>query len=117
MNGSPPDVLAVTAPRSPTLLANPFNGPMAAVRVGLLGDDFVLTTQLREIERSGMLDWWWPASPSGVVMVEAERQTSCRRTETVIDTIDFGYESRGRLESRPKQTSLPTWASEQVIPG
>ena len=49
----PPDVLAVTGASLATLLARiPFQGPMAAVRVGLLGDDFVLNPSFREIERS-----------------------------------------------------------------
>lgn len=49
----PPDVLAVTGASMATLLAKiPFMGPMAAVRVGLLGDDFVLNPSFREIERS-----------------------------------------------------------------
>ncbi|MFM7169335.1 MAG: polyribonucleotide nucleotidyltransferase, partial [Cyanobium sp.] len=48
----PPDVLAVTGASMATLLAQiPFHGPMAAVRVGLLGDDFVLNPSFREIQR------------------------------------------------------------------
>ena len=67
----PPDVLAVTGASIATLLARiPFQGPMAAVRVGLLGDDFVLNPSFREIERSD-LDLVVAGSPDGVVMVEA----------------------------------------------
>ena len=51
----PADVLAVTGASLATLLAGiPFNGPMAAVRVGLLGDDFVLNPSYREIERGDL---------------------------------------------------------------
>ena len=67
----PADVLAVTGASMATLLAGiPFQGPMAAVRVGLLGDDFVLNPSYREIER-GDLDLVVAGTPSGVVMVEA----------------------------------------------
>lgn len=67
----PPDVLAVTGASIATLLARiPFQGPMAAVRVGLLGDDFVLNPSFREIERSD-LDLVVAGTPDGVVMVEA----------------------------------------------
>jgi polyribonucleotide nucleotidyltransferase len=67
----PPDVLAVTGASVATLLARiPFQGPMAAVRVGLLGDDFVLNPSFREIERSD-LDLVVAGTPDGVVMVEA----------------------------------------------
>ena len=42
----PPDVLAVTGSSMAILLARlPFAGPMAAVRVGLLGDDFHYQSQ------------------------------------------------------------------------
>lgn len=67
----PPDVLAVTGASLATLLARiPFQGPMAAVRVGLLGDDFVLNPSFREIERSE-LDLVVAGTPEGVIMVEA----------------------------------------------
>ena len=52
--GVPPDVLAVTAASMAVLLAQiPFNGPMAAVRVGLLGDDFVINPTYDEVEKRG----------------------------------------------------------------
>nr|MBA3922081.1 polyribonucleotide nucleotidyltransferase [Nostocaceae cyanobacterium] len=39
----PPDVLAVTGASIATMIAKiPFLGPMAAVRVGLVGDDFII---------------------------------------------------------------------------
>jgi len=61
----PPDVLAVTGASMATLLAGiPFYGPMATVRVGLLGDDFVLNPSFREIERSE-LDLVVAGTPQG----------------------------------------------------
>jgi len=61
MNGSRPDVLAVTGASiaPPCWPKSPSNGPMAPVRVGLLGDDFSDSQpQLTaEIERSGV--WIW----------------------------------------------------------
>ena len=67
----PADVLAVTGASLATLLARiPFYGPMAAVRVGLLGDDFVLNPSFREIER-GDLDLVVAGTLRGIVMVEA----------------------------------------------
>ncbi|MGL5803825.1 MAG: polyribonucleotide nucleotidyltransferase, partial [Xenococcaceae cyanobacterium] len=46
----PPDVLAVTGASVATLLAKiPFYGPMAAVRVGLVGDDFIINPTYKEI--------------------------------------------------------------------
>ncbi|MGD1938651.1 MAG: polyribonucleotide nucleotidyltransferase, partial [Cyanophyceae cyanobacterium] len=51
----PPDILAVTGASIATLLAQiPFQGPMAAVRVGLVGDDFILNPTYSEIARGDL---------------------------------------------------------------
>jgi polyribonucleotide nucleotidyltransferase len=86
----PPDVLAVTGASVAVLLAKiPFYGPMAAVRVGLLGDDFIINPTYTEIE-AGELDLIVAGSPEGVVMIEAG--ASQVSEEDMIEAIDFGYE-------------------------
>jgi polyribonucleotide nucleotidyltransferase len=86
----PPDVLAVTGASIATLLAQiPFNGPMAAVRVGLIGDDFIINPTYSEIE-IGDLDLVVAGSPDGVIMVEAG--ASQLPEQDVIEAIEFGYE-------------------------
>ncbi len=88
--GVPPDVLAVTAASMAVLLAQiPFNGPMAAVRVGLLGDDFVINPTYDEVEK-GDLDLVVAGSPDGVIMVEAGANQLPE--QDMIEAIDFGYE-------------------------
>ena len=125
----PPDVLAVTGASVATLLAKlPFYGPMAAVRVGLLGDDFVLNPSYREIERSD-LDLVVAGTPQGVVMVEAGANQLPE--QDVIEAIDFGYEAVGELikaqqalmaelgitavvpEEKAEDPTLPTWLDKQ----
>jgi len=87
----PPDVLAVTGASVAVLLAKiPFYGPMAAVRVGLVGDDFVINPTYEEIE-NGDLDLVVAGSPEGVVMVEAGANQLPERD--IIEAIDFGYEA------------------------
>jgi polyribonucleotide nucleotidyltransferase len=87
----PPDVLAVTGASIATLLARiPFYGPMAAVRVGLLGDDFIINPTYNEIE-SGDLDLVVAGSPDGVIMVEAGANQLPE--QDIIEAIDFGYEA------------------------
>lgn len=87
----PPDVLAVTGASIAVLLAKiPFNGPMAAVRVGLVGDDFIINPTYKEIE-SGDLDLVVAGSPDGVIMVEAG--ASQLPEQDMIEAIDFGYEA------------------------
>ncbi|PAX54155.1 polyribonucleotide nucleotidyltransferase [Brunnivagina elsteri] len=87
----PPDVLAVTGASIATLLAGiPFNGPMAAVRVGLVGDDFVINPTYAEIN-AGDLDLVVAGSPDGVIMVEAGANQLPERD--IIEAIEFGYEA------------------------
>jgi polyribonucleotide nucleotidyltransferase len=87
----PPDVLAVTGASVAVLLAQiPFYGPMAAVRVGLIGDDFIINPTFQEIER-GELDLVVAGSPDGVVMVEAGANQLPE--QDIIEAIDFGYEA------------------------
>ncbi|MFB2973337.1 polyribonucleotide nucleotidyltransferase [Aerosakkonema sp. BLCC-F183] len=87
----PPDVLAVTGASVAVLLAKiPFNGPMAAVRVGLVGDDFIINPTYAEME-AGDLDLVVAGSPEGVIMVEAGANELPEAD--IIEAIDFGYEA------------------------
>ena len=87
----PPDVLAVTGASIAVLLAEiPFQGPMAAVRVGLVGDDFILNPTYKEIEK-GDLDIVVAGTPDGIVMVEAGANELPE--QDVIEAIDFAYEA------------------------
>ncbi|MGB5135023.1 MAG: polyribonucleotide nucleotidyltransferase [Prochlorococcaceae cyanobacterium] len=109
----PPDVLAVTGASLATLLGKiPFHGPMAAVRVGLLGDDFILNPSFREIERSE-LDLVVAGTPEGVIMVEAGANQLPELD--VIEAIDFGYEAVCEL-IKAQQALLKDLGIEQVIP-
>lgn len=87
----PPDVLAVTGASIAVLLAEiPFYGPMAAVRVGLVGDDFILNPTYKEITK-GDLDIVVAGTPDGIVMVEAGANQLPE--QDVIEAIDFAYEA------------------------
>ena len=109
----PADVLAVTGASMATLMAGiPFQGPMAAVRVGLLGDDFVLNPSYREIER-GDLDLVVAGTPDGVVMVEAGANQLSE--QDVIEAIDFGYEAITELINAQKEVLKET-GIKQVMP-
>ncbi len=91
----PPDVLAVTGASIAVLLAGiPFKGPMAAVRVGLVGDDFIINPTFSEVE-SGDLDLVVAGSPDGVVMVESGANQLPE--QDIIEAIDFGYEAAADL--------------------
>tara|TARA_Y100001968_G_scaffold327045_1_gene371302 strand:+ start:8563 stop:10638 length:2076 start_codon:yes stop_codon:yes gene_type:complete len=109
----PADVLAVTGASIATLLAEiPFYGPMAAVRVGLIGDDFILNPSYREIEK-GDLDIVIAGSPDGIVMIEAgSNQLSEQDT---IEAIDFGYEAVTEL-IKSQENLLKELGIKQIKP-
>ncbi len=87
----PPDILAVTGASLAVMLAKiPFYGPMAAVRVGLVGDDFVINPTYAEVE-NGDLDLVVAGSPDGVIMVEAGANQLPE--QDIVEAIDFGYEA------------------------
>lgn len=87
----PPDVLAVTGASMAVMLAQiPFNGPMAAVRVGLVGDDFIINPTYAEI-KAGDLDLVVAGTPDGVIMVEAGANQLSE--QDMVEAIDFGYEA------------------------
>jgi polyribonucleotide nucleotidyltransferase len=100
----PPDVLAVTGASIATLLAKiPFNGPMAAMRVGLIGDDFILNPTYDEIAR-GDLDLVVAGSPDGIIMVEAGANQLPEAD--IIEAIDFGYEAVRELIQAQREILL-----------
>ncbi len=87
----PPDVLSVTGASLAVLLAQiPFAGPMAAVRVGLIGDEFIINPTYKEMKQ-GDLDLVVAGSPDGIVMVEAGANQLPE--QDIIEAIDFGYEA------------------------
>lgn len=97
----PPDVLAVTGASVAVLLAEiPFYGPMAAVRVGLIGDDFILNPSFKEVEH-GDLDLVVAGTPDGVIMVEAGANQLPE--QDIIEAIDFGYEAIQELISAQRE--------------
>ncbi|AGY56968.1 polyribonucleotide nucleotidyltransferase [Gloeobacter kilaueensis] len=87
----PPDILAILGASSATMLAGiPFDGPVAATRVGLIGDDFIINPTYKEIE-DGDLDLVVAGTKNGIMMVEAGANGLSE--EDILDAIDFGYEA------------------------
>jgi polyribonucleotide nucleotidyltransferase len=73
---------------------------MAAVRVGLLGDEFIINPTYKEIH-NGELDLVVAGSPEGVVMIEAGANQLPERD--IIEAIDFGYEAVRDLISAQRE--------------
>lgn len=67
-----PDVVAITSASAALMVSDiPFNGPVAAVRVGLVDGELVVNPTVEQLEHSE-LDLVMAATRQAVVMVEAE---------------------------------------------
>ncbi len=96
----PPDVLAVTGASIAVQLAGlPFNGPMAGVRVGLVGDEFIINPTYAEVE-AGDLDLVVAGTTEGIIMVEAGANQLPE--QDMIEAIEFGYEAVQELIAAQK---------------
>ncbi len=87
----PPDILCILGASLAIRGAQiPFQGPVAAVRVGLVEDDFIINPTYAEIE-AGDLDLVVAGSAEGIIMVEAG--SNQLPEQDVIEAIEFGYEA------------------------
>jgi polyribonucleotide nucleotidyltransferase len=84
-----PDVIGINAAAAALALSDiPFNGPVGAVRVGRVGDQFVINPTYAERAES-TLNIMVVGTPNGIVMVESgAREVS---EELVVDAIEFGH--------------------------
>lgn len=88
---NPPDVLCIFGASLALRLAGvPFAGPVAAVRVGLVEDEFILNPTYAEIE-NGELDLVVAGCADGIIMVEAGANQLPEKD--VIEAIEFGFEA------------------------
>jgi polyribonucleotide nucleotidyltransferase len=87
----PPDILAIIGASIAAQIAGlPFNGPMAGVRVGLVGDEFIINPTYAEVE-AGDLDLVVAGTSEGIIMVEAGANQLPE--QDMIEAIEFGYEA------------------------
>ncbi len=88
---NPPDVMCILGASLALRIAGvPFGGPVAAVRVGLVADEFILNPTYAEIE-TGELDLVVAGCADGIIMVEAGANQLPEKD--VIEAIEFGFEA------------------------
>ena len=105
---NPPDVVALIAASAAMSIANvPFNGPMAAARVGFVNDEYVLNPSFAELKDSD-LDMVVAGSESAVLMVESDANELSE--DLMIGAILFGHQ-----EMKPVIKAIDDFAKE-VLP-
>ncbi|MFH0762710.1 MAG: polyribonucleotide nucleotidyltransferase [Candidatus Omnitrophota bacterium] len=98
-----PDILAATGASVALSISEiPFNGPLAACRVGLIDNEFILNPTYAELEKSE-LDLVVVAGDKGVVMLECKaREVS---EEKFLEAVDFGAKSLSEVLKLEKEFS------------
>ncbi len=92
---NPPDILGPIAASAALLLSDiPWQGPIAAVRVGLIGGSFVLNPTLQELEESA-LDLVVAGSREAILMVEAGAGEVDE--ETMVQALEFAHRAMGPI--------------------
>jgi polyribonucleotide nucleotidyltransferase len=88
-NENDPDVLGINGASAALAVSDiPFNGPIGAVRVGLINGSFVVNPTYAEM-REGLLRIMVVGTADGIVMIESgAREVS---EETVVDAIEFAH--------------------------
>jgi polyribonucleotide nucleotidyltransferase len=84
-----PDVLGINgASCSLTISDIPFNGPIGAVRVGLVNGQFIINPTYTEM-RDSLVNIMVVGTSEGIVMIESGAKEV--KEETVVDAIEFGH--------------------------
>jgi len=119
---NPIDILAINAASAALMISGiPFDGPVGALRVGLIGDDFVINPTFTEQETSE-LDLRMAGTRDAILMVE------CGAKElpegTMVAALEFGHKAiqpiielqeRMAVEiGKPKRTYTPHASNEEV---
>jgi polyribonucleotide nucleotidyltransferase len=117
---NPPDILGPIAASAALMLSDiPWKGPVASVRVGLLGGQLVLNPTLQELEESA-LDLVVAGSRDAILMVEAGAQEVDE--ETLVQALEFAHremqpildlqERMARELGKPKMA----WTPPETLP-
>ncbi|HZP63837.1 MAG TPA: polyribonucleotide nucleotidyltransferase [Terriglobales bacterium] len=84
-----PDVAAINGASCALTISDiPFQGPIGAVRVGLVNGQFVINPTYTEM-RDGLLNIVVVGTADGIVMIESGAKEV--KEETVVDAIEFGH--------------------------
>src|SRR5580700_4101324 len=84
-----PDVAGINGASAALTISDiPFNGPIGAVRVGLVSGQFIINPTYSEM-RDSLLDIMVVGTADGIVMIESGAKEV--KEETVVDAIEFGH--------------------------
>ncbi|MBN2442140.1 MAG: polyribonucleotide nucleotidyltransferase [Spirochaetales bacterium] len=108
---NPPDILGIIASACAVYISDiPFNGPVAAVRIALLGDELIVNPTFEQIDQSS-LDIVVAGTENGITMVEGGSKEVSE--EIMINAIEKGHEYIKKLCQLQKE--LRTLAGKEKL--
>ena len=111
-----PDILSIIASSAALAISGlPFQGPIAASRVGYKDGKYLLNPSLQELKESE-LDLVVAGTKDAVLMVESE--TSGLTEKVMLDAVKFGHEKFipviEAIEKLAKKVGKPKWEVEEI---
>ncbi len=86
-----PDVLAMTGASAALHISDlPFNGPVAAARIGMVNNQFVLYPTYKGVDEDSELNLVFAATRDAVIMVEGSSQFLAENT--IAEALEWGHE-------------------------
>ena len=90
-----PDIASMIGSSAALMISGmPFNGPLGAVRVGYINNEYVLNPTISEVKNSD-LDLVVAGTNTGVLMVESEAKMLSEKQ--MLDAVNFGHEEIKKL--------------------
>ncbi len=109
-----PDVIAVTAASAAAYCSDlPFDKPIAAVRVGLLGGQLVANPTVAE-QKTSLLNIVVAGSEDAIVMVEAGALEVSE--DTVVDALQFGHQQVRKIIAAIRELHAKVNPTKVVVP-
>jgi len=115
------DILCINGASAALHLSElPFQGPVGAVRIGLIGDDFIINPTLQELDES-KLDLVVAGTAQAISMVEAGAKEIVE--DDILEALDIAHEEIKKLcaaqDELRQKAGRPKWevAGQSVDPG
>jgi polyribonucleotide nucleotidyltransferase len=114
---TPYDILCLNGASAALMISPlPFMGPVGAVRIGLIDDEFVINPTLVELDEDSKLDLVVVGTPEGLTMVEAGAQEIPE--ERLLEALDLAHAEIRKLcdvqEDLQRQVGKPKWLDPEL---
>jgi polyribonucleotide nucleotidyltransferase len=109
-----PDILAMNGASAALMLSDiPYSTPLAAVRVGLMNDQFVINPSIMDLENS-QLDLIIAGSDAKIIMIEAGAKEITE--EKMLEALEFGHKEIKKLIAAQMELVKKAGLKKKAVP-